>query len=58
MPWTTLFPDADPLALDLIDKMLVFNPQERITVAEALKHPYLADMYAKSEEKNKGKMEG
>ncbi|OWM83648.1 hypothetical protein CDL15_Pgr004077 [Punica granatum] len=44
-PLSTLFPLADPLGLDLLAKMLVFDPTKRITAAEALKHPYLADVY-------------
>jgi mitogen-activated protein kinase 1/3 len=43
-PWNTLFPKANPLALDLLDKMLVFNPNKRISVEEALRHPYLAEL--------------
>lgn len=41
----TLFPHADLKALDLLDKMLAFNPDNRITVEEALKHPYLELYY-------------
>lgn len=37
-----LFPEANPLALDLLDKMLTLDPFERITVNDALNHPYLA----------------
>lgn len=37
----SLFPNANLLAIDLLDKMLTFNPAKRITVEEALKHPYL-----------------
>ncbi|WOL03967.1 mitogen-activated protein kinase [Canna indica] len=40
-----LYPNADPLAIDLLQKMLVFDPSKRITVAESLKHPYLSDLY-------------
>ncbi|KAL6454844.1 MKC1 Mitogen-activated protein kinase MKC1 [Candida maltosa Xu316] len=36
-----LFPDANPLALDLLEKMLTLDPHERITVDEALRHKYL-----------------
>lgn len=37
-----LYPDANPLALDLLERMLTLDPYERITVNEALNHPYLA----------------
>eukprot|EP00656_Telonema_subtile_P015566 TRINITY_DN1817_c0_g1_i3.p1 TRINITY_DN1817_c0_g1~~TRINITY_DN1817_c0_g1_i3.p1 ORF type:complete len:425 (-),score=135.18 TRINITY_DN1817_c0_g1_i3:176-1450(-) len=38
----TRFPNATPDAVDLLDKMLQFDPRKRITVSEALAHPYLA----------------
>ncbi|KAG6907772.1 Mitogen-activated protein kinase 2 [Tephrocybe rancida] len=38
---TALFPKANPLAIDLMEKCLTFNPKRRIEVGEALKHPYL-----------------
>jgi mitogen-activated protein kinase 1/3 len=38
------FPGADPEALDLLQKMLVFNPQNRITAEEALKHPWFKNI--------------
>lgn len=41
IPFSQLFPNANPLALDLLERMLAFNPAKRITVEEALKHPYL-----------------
>ncbi len=41
-PFKLVFPDADPDALDLLEKMLQFDPHKRITVMEALAHPYLA----------------
>ncbi|CAM9265703.1 unnamed protein product [Ectocarpus sp. 13 AM-2016] len=37
--------DASPLALDLLRRMLVFHPEHRITVDEALEHSYLADLH-------------
>ncbi|PKI70011.1 hypothetical protein CRG98_009614 [Punica granatum] len=45
IPLSSLFPLADPLELDLLEKMLVFDPRKRITAAEALKHPYPEDIY-------------
>ncbi|XP_022985347.1 mitogen-activated protein kinase 7-like [Cucurbita maxima] len=40
-----LYPHAEPLALDLLQKMLVFDPTKRITVDEALQHPYMLGLY-------------
>ncbi len=39
------FPGAVEDAIDLLSKMLVFNPDTRITVQDALKHPFLATYY-------------
>jgi len=44
-PWAEKFPNVNPLALDLLDKMLVFNPHGRISVDEALKHEYLEELH-------------
>lgn len=38
------------LALDLLDRMLTFNPNKRITVEEALAHPYLEQYYDPTDE--------
>ena len=37
------YPKANPLAIDLLQKMLVFDPKQRITCDEALAHPWLAE---------------
>eukprot|EP00899_Mesostigma_viride_P000912 jgi/Mesvir1/10821/Mv07749-RA.1 len=50
MELSKLYPKANPLALDLLNKMLVFDPHKRITVAEALEHPYLASLHDASVE--------
>uniref|UniRef100_A0A7S2JNX2 Mitogen-activated protein kinase n=1 Tax=Cyanoptyche gloeocystis TaxID=77922 RepID=A0A7S2JNX2_9EUKA len=49
-PWQKLYPNANALALDLLDKMLVFNPAKRITVEEALEHPYMASLHDPTDE--------
>lgn len=40
-----LYPGAHVLAIDLLQKMLVFDPSKRISVTEALQHPYMAPLY-------------
>jgi serine/threonine protein kinase len=44
-PLSEFFPDANALAIDLLAKMLKFNPDERITVLQALAHPYLSQLH-------------
>jgi len=38
-----LFPHSSKDAVDLLKRMLEINPEKRITIEEALKHPYLND---------------
>uniref|UniRef100_A0A7R9SVU4 Protein kinase domain-containing protein n=1 Tax=Polyblepharides amylifera TaxID=1486889 RepID=A0A7R9SVU4_9CHLO len=45
-----LYPNSCRHAIDLIDKMLVFDPSKRITVEQALEHPYLASLHDISDE--------
>jgi serine/threonine protein kinase len=40
----------NPQILDLIDKCLEFNPDNRITVDQALAHPYLANLHDPTDE--------
>lgn len=37
-----LQPPVPPDALDLLQRILVFNPDKRLTAEEALQHPYVA----------------
>lgn len=41
-PFSALFPTASPEALDFLAKTLTFDPKKRLTVDQALEHPYLA----------------
>lgn len=36
VPWSRLFPTANPMAVDLLDKLLSFDPTRRPSVAGAL----------------------
>lgn len=38
------FPSASPEALDLLRRLLQFNPDKRISPEEALRHPYCAQV--------------
>jgi len=40
IPWNVMLPNVSKDAIDLISKLLRFNPQARITVDEALDHPF------------------
>ncbi|KAM0981660.1 hypothetical protein ACFX2A_014969 [Malus domestica] len=44
------FPNMSPGAVDLLEKMLVFDPSGRITVDEALCHPYLSSLHDNNDE--------
>lgn len=42
VPFQQMFPQANPQALDLLGKLLAFDPAKRISCEEALEHPYLS----------------
>jgi len=48
--WAALFPAANEAALDLLDKMLAFDPSSRISVETALEHAYLQIWHDASDE--------
>ncbi|XP_065830899.1 mitogen-activated protein kinase 1-like [Oscarella lobularis] len=50
VPWSRIYPKATPLALDLLERMLTFNPNNRITVDAALAHPYMEQYYDPADE--------
>lgn len=45
-----LYPNASPDALDLLTKLLRFNPEKRLSAEEALRHPYLTQFHNPEEE--------
>lgn len=45
-----LFPTASPSAIDLLKKLLNFDATKRITVKEALEHPYLSALHCPDDE--------
>ncbi|KAI8463415.1 MAG: cell division control protein 2 [Monoraphidium minutum] len=45
-PLQEIAPSLDPLGLDLLSRMLVYDPAQRITAREALAHHYFADLQA------------
>ena len=44
-PWTEIFPNASPQALDLLNEMLVFDPAKRCTMVDALNSEYMAALH-------------
>ena len=50
IPWAQLYPKANPQALDLLDKLLIFDPAKRVTVDEALRHEYLESLHCPEDE--------
>ncbi|EEQ34243.1 mitogen-activated protein kinase HOG1 [Microsporum canis CBS 113480] len=53
-PLSEKFKDADPLAVDLLEKMLVFDPRARTSASEALTHEYLAPYHDPTDEPEAG----
>lgn len=45
MSWATLFPKSNPVALDLVGKMLCFNPLKRLSIKQCIQHPYFEGLH-------------
>jgi len=45
-----LFMGSSVAGIDLLKKMLTFNPKKRITVEEALEHPFFEDLHCEEDE--------
>lgn len=39
------FANVDPIAVDLLQKMLEYDPEKRITIEDALKHEFIGDLH-------------
>ncbi|XP_043959279.1 mitogen-activated protein kinase 7 [Gambusia affinis] len=50
VPLAKLYPQAEASALDLLRAMLQFDPRERISVTEALAHPYVSKYHDPDDE--------
>ncbi|KAI0319851.1 Pkinase-domain-containing protein [Amylostereum chailletii] len=51
-PFSQLFPEANPMAIDFMERCLTFSPKKRIDVSEALRHPYLESYHDPDDEPN------
>ncbi|TYZ63525.1 hypothetical protein PybrP1_010165 [[Pythium] brassicae (nom. inval.)] len=45
IPFAELYPNANCLALDLLEKLLELEPAKRLTASAALRHPYLMEAF-------------
>jgi len=43
-------PDLEPEALDLLSKLLEYDPDKRLSASEALCHPYFKDLHTEEAE--------
>ena len=52
--WERYFPGVNPLGIDLMQKMLKFDPAKRTSAEEALAHPFLATYHDPNDEPSGG----
>ncbi|PWN98580.1 putative PHO85-cyclin-dependent protein kinase [Tilletiopsis washingtonensis] len=57
VPFQQLYPKAHPLAIDLLEKLLKFDPTQRISADEALRHPYFTTSHAISGQQGQGQQQ-
>lgn len=50
VPFSQRFAGQDAQSIDLLERMLVFDPRKRITATEALAHPYLSPYHDPTDE--------
>mmetsp|Transcript_13464 Transcript_13464/g.29514 ORF Transcript_13464/g.29514 Transcript_13464/m.29514 type:complete len:420 (-) Transcript_13464:44-1303(-) len=56
-PLQETVPEASAEALDVLSKTLCFCPQKRITVSEAIEHPYLSQLHCPEDEPQREPLE-
>eukprot|EP01138_Halocafeteria_seosinensis_P009164 gb/GECG01009365.1/.p1 GENE.gb/GECG01009365.1/~~gb/GECG01009365.1/.p1 ORF type:complete len:165 (+),score=25.63 gb/GECG01009365.1/:1-495(+) len=49
-PFDKVFRGQSDEAIDFLEKLLVFDPSKRLTVQEALEHPYMATLHVEEDE--------
>ena len=50
MSWKKIYAKANPVSLDLLDKMLAFNPTKRYTIQRCLEHAYFRELHNAEDE--------
>jgi len=55
-PLDQLLAGHNPEAIDLLSSMLIVDPEKRITVTEALAHPFLAEFHDPEDEPTTSKL--
>lgn len=50
--FSSLYPQASEDAVDLLEKLLTFSPKKRLTVEQALEHPYVSFYHDPNDEPN------
>jgi len=47
-----MIPTAPAVAIDLIKKVMTYDPDERLTALEVLKHPFFEELYDPEEDES------
>jgi len=50
VPWRKVYPNQDATCLDLLDNLLKFSPDKRLSATEALAHPYFEELHDPEDE--------